>query len=105
MKQTCKSLYDKVVEKFPELSNRGVEVYCSLSEKPERLDGIHFHYGANSLNWYIETLHTKIENEDLESAFYGILTDLRALNKPFKDLEHNIRSFPSTRRYWHLLDK
>jgi hypothetical protein len=37
-------------------------------------------------------------------VLYGIMTDLRALNKPFKELEHNIKSFPSTRRYWNLLE-
>lgn len=105
MAHTCKSLYEKVTEKYPELANRGLEVYCSLAGKTERLDGIHFYYGKNSLNWLVEQLSEKLTDDDMEQVFYGIMADLRALNKKFKDLEHNIRSFPSTRRYWSLLDK
>ncbi|PLX23895.1 MAG: hypothetical protein C0599_03300 [Salinivirgaceae bacterium] len=100
----CNTLYEKVTAEYPELSNKGLEVYCSLSGKAERLDGIHFYYGKNSLKWLIDTLSDKIEEEDLKQLFYGILTDLKALNKAFKDLEHNIKSFPSTRRYWNWLE-
>jgi hypothetical protein len=104
MKITCQDLYEKVVSDYPELSNKGLEVYCTLAAKPERLDGIHFYYGKNSLNWLITQLTEKLEPKDLEQVLYGIMTDLRALNKPFKELEHNIKSFPSTRRYWNLLE-
>ena len=104
MAHTCCSLYEKVTNDYPELSNRGLEVYCTLSGKSERLDGIHFYYGKNSLKWLIDSLSDKVSDEDMEQLFYGILTDLKALNKAFKDLEHNIKSFPSTRRYWNTLD-
>ena len=104
MSYNCISLYEKVISDYPELSNKGLEVYCSLSEKTERLDGIHFYYGKNSLKWLIDSLSSKISEEDMEQMLYGILTDLKALNKAFKDLEHNIKSFPSTRRYWNWLE-
>lgn len=105
MKPTCLTLYNKITTDYPELANKGLEVYSILAEKPERLDGIHFYYGKNSLKWLIDSLAEKVEENDLEQIFYGIMTDLRALNKPFKDLEHNIKTFPSTRRYRHLLEE
>lgn len=104
MSHTCQSLYEKVIEKYPELANRGLEVYCTLAGKTERLDGIHFYYGKNSLSWLVEKLSDKLSDEDMEQLFYGIMVDLRGLNKAFKDLEHNIKSFPSTRRYQNLLE-
>ncbi len=104
MENSCKYYYEKVTEKYPELANRGLEVYCSLAGKTERLDGIHFYYGKNSLKWLVDKLADKLSSEDMEQVFYGIMADLRALNKAFKDLEHNIRSFPSTRRYWNFLE-
>jgi hypothetical protein len=100
----CKSLYENVTSEYPELSNKGLEVYCSLAGKTERLDGIHFYYGKNSLKWLIDSLGEKLPEEDMKQLFYGILTDLKALNKAFTDLEHNIKSFPSTRRYWNSLE-
>jgi hypothetical protein len=104
MAYNCISLYEKVTSDYPELANKGLEVYCNLSLKPERLDGIHFYYGKNSLKWLIDNLSPKLTEDEMEQMFYGILTDLKALNKAFKDLEHNIKSFPSTRRYWNRLD-
>ena len=104
MKHNCKTLYEKLVLEHPEYADKGLEVYCILSEKPEQLDGINFHYGVNSLIWFINKLSDKLSDEDLESIFNSVIRDFKELNKPLKDLERNIRSFPSTRRYWQLLD-
>lgn len=98
MKQTLKTLYAWIAKHRPELRHAHIEAYCNEAGKLKK-DDLDYNYGYNSLKWIVYALRETLSSDELQTLFYHLLTDRKALNKSFYDLQYRILTFPSARPF------
>jgi len=102
MLHTCKSLWQSIKDKYPELEQYlpNVAKYCEDAERQNHM--YNYNRSFNSLKWAVYGLREVIQPKMLESFFASVLTEA-AISGREHDLFNNIKSFKAFQPYDDLV--
>ena len=97
------TLYNNITNRFPALGNQFLQDYCQGADDPN--PDKPYHYGYNSLKWFIFTLHTQgiVPLQMVSQVFFNIISEKKSLDKDDRSLQNHILSYNAAFPYKNQL--